>query len=186
MRVHLDPATDNFNAYEKQKWKNVLLNASLELVKISVMHSQRAARETKQKEQNILVTGLVSAAELVELGLYEGKRRGEINVTKRRKLSRDGIWPQRSAPSGTAQMTFTVCQARDVGVASGQAEGGTPERLELFNASINDKQQKSCSLREPMFRSPDTSHVPQLATPETGVGAGPVVGPAPQDRKSVV
>lgn len=126
------------------------------------------------------MTVLVSAAELEELKLYEGKGRGEINVTIRRKFSRDGILPQRSAPLGTAQMILAVCQARDVNVGSGQAGRDTPERFELFNASINDNQQNSCSLREPIFRSPDPSHVPQLATPETGVGAGPVFGPASQ------
>lgn len=92
--------------HERAQWDKTLHEASLNLMKIIIDHSERKSHELEQAEHSLKCKSDLSEIEGNDLVEYENRKIGETKERKRRKLERDGI-PQTISISANVPATTT-------------------------------------------------------------------------------
>lgn len=74
-----------------EKWNRILNTASLELLQVTIEHSEVILTSLLGEERRVRESALLSAPELEELNSFEAKKNLEVSKTKFKKLERDNV-----------------------------------------------------------------------------------------------
>ena len=154
MSVFLPPAITNLEKNDQLEWDNVLLEASLKLVKIAINHSNKQVKTlTTSRTAHLRSHDQLSMQETAALTEFETKKRRELETIKQRKLARDKVPNfalRSSVPSGdnagTQLPTTVAATARRDGLDHpGADDAGGTAIVNLSEITISAEEEKLLS-----------------------------------------